>query len=304
MDDLDSRVRLAAFEFLAEQTVRHPDTLPYEVLQRGFDFEGRRVPIIGPQGIFKPAILPEVPLSIYTAPVVEGRPRPYEDEVRSDVILYRYRGSDPKHRDNVGLRRAMERRTPLVYLHGIVPGQYVAAWPVYVIGDDPGRLSFTIAVDVPERALVTGPGDEPLAAEARRAYVTVVTLRRLHQRAFRERILQAYQTQCAVCRFRRRELLDAAHILPDGHPRGEPVLSNGLALCSLHHAAFDRYLLGIRPDLTVELRVDILRERDGPTLQHGLVRFHGTTIMVPRRAQWRPNPEFLAERYELFRRAG
>jgi putative restriction endonuclease len=302
MADLDSRVRLAAFRFLAEQTVLHPDTLPYEMLQRGFDFEGHRVPLIGPQGIFKPAILVDIPLSIYTAPVVEGRPRPYEDEVRSDAILYRYRGSDPRHRDNVGLRLAMQRRIPLAYLHGIVPGQYVAAWPVYVVGDDPGRLCFTIAVDAPERALVSGPGDEPMAAEARRAYVTVVTLRRLHQRAFRERILQAYRVQCAVCRFRRRELLDAAHILPDGHPRGEPVLPNGLALCSLHHAAFDRYLLGIRPDLTIELRADILRERDGPTLQHGLLQ--GATITVPRRPQSRPNPEFLAERYELFRKAG
>jgi putative restriction endonuclease len=92
--------------------------------------------------------------------------------------------------------------------------------------------------------------------------------------------------------------------LPDGHPRGEPVLPNGLALCSLHHAAFDRYLLGIRPDLTIELRADILRESDGPTLQHGLLGFQGAMITVPQRPDARPNPEFLAERYELFRKAG
>jgi putative restriction endonuclease len=180
----------------------------------------------------------------------------------------------------------------------------VAAWPVYVVGDDPGHLSFTVAVDEPERALVSGAGEEPVVAEARRAYVTVITLRRLHQRAFRERILRAYQAQCAVCRFRRRELLDAAHILPDDHPRGEPTIPNGPALCSLHHAAFDRHILGIRPDLTVELRVDILREKDGPTLQHGLIGFQGKTIIVPSRPESRPNPEFLAERYELFRKAG
>jgi putative restriction endonuclease len=305
VDDLDSRVRLAAFQFLAEQTVLHPDTLPYEVLQRGFDFERHRVPLLGPQGIFKPAILHDMPISIYTAPMVEGRPRPYEDEIGPDgLIRYRYRGTDPAHRDNVGLRLVMQRRTPLIYLHGVVPGQYVATWPVYVVGDAPGDLCFTVAVDEPDRALVPGPGDEPIVASARRAYVTGITLRRLHQRAFRERILQAYQAQCTVCRFRRRELLDAAHILPDGHPRGEPIIPNGLALCPLHHAAFDRHILGIRPDLTVELRVDILREKDGPTLQHGLIRFQGKTITVPRRPESRPNPEFLAERYELFRKAG
>ena len=39
---------------------------------------------MGPQGIFKPAVVPEVPLSITTVPVVEGRDRPYEDEVGAD----------------------------------------------------------------------------------------------------------------------------------------------------------------------------------------------------------------------------
>ena len=60
------------------------------------------------------------------------------------------------------------------------------------------------------------------------------------------------------------EEFDAAHILPDGHPRGEPVVPNGLALCKLHHAAFDGHVLGVRPNLAVELRLDILREPDGP----------------------------------------
>ncbi|MGI8867651.1 MAG: HNH endonuclease [Mycobacteriales bacterium] len=50
----------------------------------------------------------------------------------------------------------------------------------------------------------------------------------------------AYETRCAVCRIGHRELLDAAHILPDTHPRGEPVVPNGLALCKIHHAAYDR----------------------------------------------------------------
>jgi putative restriction endonuclease len=143
-----------------------------------------------------------------------------------------------------------------------------------------------------------------MAAEPRRAYVTVVTARRLHQRAFRARILQAYQARCAVCRFRHRELLDAAHILPDAHPRDEPVLPNGLARSGLPHAAFDRYLLGIRSDPSVDLWGDLLRESDGPTRQHGLLRFQGATIMVSRHPESRPDPAFLAERHASFRKAG
>lgn len=37
---------------------------------------------------------------------------------------------------------------------------------------------------------------------------------------------------------------------------------NGLALRTLHHAAFDRHVLGVRPDLKVEIRLDVLEEED------------------------------------------
>jgi hypothetical protein len=63
---LDQRVRLAAFEFLREQqAVRIDEVLPRSVLAAGFQFERQRVPLIGPQGIFKPAILPEIPHDNY-----------------------------------------------------------------------------------------------------------------------------------------------------------------------------------------------------------------------------------------------
>jgi putative restriction endonuclease len=100
-------------------------------------------------------------------------------------------------------------------------------------------------------------------------------------------------------------LLDATHILPDSHPRGEPLVSNGLTLCKLHHAAYDRNILGIRPDLHIEIRSDILAEIDGPILQHGLQGLQGTSLMVvPRRIEDRPDPGYLEERYGEFRRAG
>jgi len=53
-DDRDSAVRLRAFDFLTEQRRRLCEaSIPRAVLDRGFDFEGVRVPLIGPQGIFK-----------------------------------------------------------------------------------------------------------------------------------------------------------------------------------------------------------------------------------------------------------
>jgi putative restriction endonuclease len=59
----------------------------------------------------------------------------------------------------------------------------------------------------------------------------------------------------------------------------------------------------VRPDLIVEVRKDVLRQTDGPMLSHGLQGFEGARLVVPRRDDYRPNREYLAERYELFRKA-
>lgn len=303
--DRDWRIRLATFKFLEEQTRLRGEVLPREVLAEGFNFEGQRVPLIGPQGIFKPALLTEMPLSITTVPVVEGKPRPYDDVVGEEgLVRYRYRGKDPGHRDNAGLRLAMQRQAPLIYLYGVIPGRYMPSWPVYVVGDDPRGLCFTIAIDDRKIAAVGDYAVSEPADAIRRAYVTRVSKQRMHQQEFRQRVLRAYREQCAICRLRHEELLDAAHILPDGHPRGEPVVPNGLALCKLHHAAFDHHILGVRPDLTVELRADVLREPDGPMLKYGLQGFQGARLFLPRDAALRPNREFVEERYAMFRRAG
>ena len=82
------------------------------------------------------------------------------------------------------------------------------------------------------------------------------------------------------------------------------LVPNGLSLCTLHHPAFDRHIIGIRPDLVVEVRADVLNEEDGPMLVHGLQGFQGAEISIPTRKTLQPNREFLAERFELFRQAG
>jgi len=196
----------------------------------------------------------------------------------------------------------MRQAVPLIYLQGIVPGRYLPVWPAYVVGDDPRAFTFHISIDdravLPAEASIHGE-----AAEARRSYITVLVRQRIHQARFRERVLKAYRECCAICRLRHRELLDATHILPDKHPQGEPAVSNGLSLCKLHHAAYDRHILGIRPDLRIDVRLDILEEIDGPMLQHGLQGFQGQRLVTPRRAEDRPNPDFLAMRYEQFRQA-
>jgi hypothetical protein len=59
--------------------------------------------------------------------------------VHHGLILYRYRGTGPDHRDNVGLRLAMRRGVPLVYLFGVTPCRCLAEWPTNIRGDDRRR---------------------------------------------------------------------------------------------------------------------------------------------------------------------
>ena len=168
----------------------------------------------------------------------------------------------------------------------------------------PGRLTFTVALDDVEHTGFPNADDRvEYGGEERRRYITGALKVRLHQRSFRERVLRAYREQCALCRLRHQELLDAAHIIPDSEPGGEPTIRNGLALCKLHHAAFDRNFLGIRPDYIIEIPRRILEE-DGPMLLHGLQGLHKQRILLPRSMQSRPDPELLERRYERFRSSG
>lgn len=302
--EFDRAVRLAAFKWLDSQKLVHGDVLPRAILETGFVFNGVSVPIVGPQGIFKPKILSRIPLSITTIPG-----GPYDDDLRdgSPVIHYRYRGSNPEHHENVGVRHAWQTQTPLIYCYRAMPGRYVVCYPVFVCEDHPENLTFAIQLDdeialtrYASANLTALPVQEP---QIHRQYITTTSKRRMHQVAFRERVLKAYEVRCALCRLRHGALLDAAHIIPDGEPDGLPEVSNGLSLCKIHHAAYDLNYLGITPQYKVEVRQELLDEIDGPMLQHGIKALHGEKLVLPRASVDRPSPQRLEARFERFLKA-
>lgn len=300
-EDLERRVRLAAFAFLEAETARRGEILDWAALTVGFEFHGRPVQLLGASGIWKPEML-SLPISLTTAPPKPGKPPPYEDGVGADGLLrYRYQGTDPANHFNAGLREVFRSQLPLIYFLGVDKGRYTAFWPCFVVEDHPELLAVSVALnDAGSVGIDLANTDEP---ELDRAYARRLTLQRLHQAGFRERVLRAYRQSCAVCQLRHVQLLDAAHIVADRDPLGAPVVSNGMALCKIHHAAFDGHILGIRPDYVVEIREEILLEHDGPMLRHGLQEVHGSTLSVPTRAADRPGVELLEIRYEEFRRA-
>jgi putative restriction endonuclease len=298
-ETLDTEVRAAAFALVQRLREEYGGRIPHQALMQGVQIRGERVPIWNYQkGIFKPAIVGPAgaALSVHTS-----AESPYADvhDPAAGHFIYEYRGTNPEQADNVALRRAMFMQRPLLYLVAVDPGTYDAVFPVYVSADDPARLQFTLVADAPSAS----PNVDPLIAAARREYATRAVMQRLHQQQFRRLVLNAYRNQCSICRLRHVELLDAAHIIADSDPRGEPLITNGLGLCKIHHSAFDAHILGIDSDVRVHVRGDILKEKDGPMLRYGLQEVHGSQLLLPRKEEHRPNRDYLAERFERFRAA-
>ncbi len=91
----------------------------------------------------------------------------------------------------------------------------------------------------------------PVTSPQRRTAVTSVS-RRLRDAKFRKNVLTAYNYRCAFCGVQL-NLTDAAHIVPVSHEDSVDRTYNGLALCALHHQAYDQSLVTVWEDYTVRV---------------------------------------------------
>jgi putative restriction endonuclease len=290
-------VRHAAFAWLDRQRASGKETFSQEdtseLMLAGEVF--RLMPT--QQGIWKPRQL-SAALSIRTVYRPEGSERPYDDAVGIDGFYrYKMRGDDPQHSQNRALREAMTERLPLIWWLGVQGGGYSALYPIYLVNEERGDTQFVVDIDAVPQPDITWPS---VALELDPSYRQQLTKLRLHQRPFRAAVLRAYNTSCAVCSFRHGDLLDAAHIQEDSGG-GMPTVTNGLTLCKMHHAAYDRQILGITPAYDVRINRAVLNETDGPMLRHGLQEFHGRPLMVvPARPKERPDRSLLEARFQAF----
>lgn len=311
-DTRDTELRRAALEAVRVLQQRYEDLIPIDALREGFTFAGRRVSFGSfYSGIYRPRELigPAALCLVTTAPKT-GRPAPYEDEFDAATGRFTYRFRDPQgpsaaslraaELDNRALVAAYELGVPLIYFRGIFPGQYSVVAPVFIMSVDPARrlVEFEAALPVVDTTAAGLTSDQDV-----RRYATREALYRLHQHRFRAAVLRAYATQCAVCQLRESALLQAAHIVDDRDPRGAATVVNGIALCAIHHLAYDRNLMGIDPGGVVHIHRRLLNEIDGPMLRTGLQGFHGAVILQPRRTDERPDPDLLALRFANFEAA-
>jgi len=243
------------------------------------------------RGIWNPKFLDST-LSIISDPDSH-----YKDHHRDDgLIEYAYQKGNVDG-VNTKMRIAMENRDPIILLTKIATGVFVPTMPVYIVGDDPVTSRFLIAVD---EAMVVLADNSGSISPIQKKYAEAIVKRRLHQPEFRGRVMRAYNTQCAICLLKHGQLLDAAHIMPDAHELGVPAVSNGIALCKIHHTAYDQNFDGISPDYKVHINNDLLAEKDGPMLKHGIQEMDGRKLLTPSAIKDRPSPAALEFRFIEF----
>ncbi|MBL5966754.1 HNH endonuclease [Lelliottia amnigena] len=107
-------------------------------------------------------------------------------------------------------------------------------------------------------------------------------IRKVRDPLFRQQVLRAYNYECAICGFNMRHdnasvALEAAHIKWKQHG-GPCEISNGLALCAIHHKAFDKGSIGLDENMQVLVSEAV---NGGGIVERLFWDFAGTQIALP-----------------------
>ena len=301
MIDPDQYVRARAFLAIEQLARDHAGRVPWGKIHAGFSARQETVHFANrAKGIFKPKQMSGA-LSIKTVVPRSGRTPWYEDqELGSDrfdaqtgLLRYNLARGGPDEATNRSLRLAMERRAPLIYFVGVEPAVYEPVFPVRVeeIRGSEALLStsdhFLQAVPV-------------FAEQVReRSYSYGVRRTRNHQSWFSARTKAAYAYRCAFSGLPVRELLVGAHIVPD-QQGGPASVRNGICMSTLHHEAFDSYLIGVDPHFQIHVAPRLKSRPDGDLLT-ALKGLENSALRLPSREEDWPDPAHLERRFTQFR---
>jgi putative restriction endonuclease len=146
------------------------------------------------------------------------------------------------------------------------------------------------------------PDGQALASVARGRRGALRSLQHvLRSRSFRARVLTAYGMKCAVCGLASRPP-DALHLVPPVPGGGTNDTSNGIALCTTHHKAYDAALITIADDYRVFLSEARVETLSAANLHGGLDAFRQSLrpyIFIPPEPGLRPLPENLRRGREI-----
>lgn len=134
-----------------------------------------------------------------------------------------------------------------------------------------------------------------------RQRAVVETRRALRALDFSKRVLTAYGHRCAMCGIQLR-LIDGAHILPVAHADSTDYTSNGVALCALHHRAYDQGLVTFDPAFKLHMSTARLRTLEIGNRADGAKTFRDAlrpTLNVPSEKKDQPAVKFVTKANEL-----
>lgn len=287
--------RESLFNKVIELANAHDGMLSRQELSE-FVYEEEVVRLIDPQGgIWNPGASwtasPALSATLSVNTTLSGI---YDDqEVADGLWRYDYQSGGVEGK-NTKLRKAWELQLPIIWFRQQEIGRRYVPYLVYVVDDFPELGYCLISPDL-SLSLAIKTGDE-----IQKRYALREMKQRLHQPAFRARVLSAYGVRCAVCNLQMGALLEGAHITPDSDPNSSTKVNNGISLCTIHHSAYDAVLLGIDTDFSIHIRADVMQESDGPMLKYGLQEMHGKDLILPSQQEHWPDLSRLSHRFHEF----
>jgi putative restriction endonuclease len=287
--------RESLFNKVIELANTHDGMLSRQELSE-FVYDGETVRLIDPQGgIWNPGASwtasPALSATLSINTTLSGI---YDDqEVADGLWRYDYQSGGVEGK-NTKLRKAWELQLPIIWFRQQEIGRRYVPYLVYVIDDFPELGYCLISPDL-SLSLAIKTGDE-----IQKRYALREMKQRLHQPAFRAKVLSAYGVRCAVCNLQMGALLEGAHITPDSDPNSSTKVNNGICLCKIHHSAYDATLLGIDTDFSIHIRADVMQESDGPMLKYGLQEMHGKDLILPSQQDHWPDLSRLSHRFHEF----
>jgi putative restriction endonuclease len=135
--------------------------------------------------------------------------------------------------------------------------------------------------------------DAKVAPPRKKALIS--TWKNLRASDFSRRVLTAYDHRCAMCDVQLR-LLQGAHILPVGEIGSTDDTANGIALCALHHLAYDHSLVTFDKGFKTHVNAGMISSLKAEHMAGGLNKFRGAIrpiISAPPSKGDRPNPTFV-----------
>lgn len=287
--------RESLFNRVSELANTHDGMLSRQELSE-FVYDGEIVRLIDPQGgIWNPGASwtasPALSATLSINTTLSGI---YDDqEVADGLWRYDYQSGGVEGK-NTKLRKSWELQLPIIWFRQQEIGRRYVPYLVYVVDDFPELGYCLISPDL-SLSLAIKTGDE-----IQKRYALREMKQRLHQPAFRAKVLSAYGVRCAVCNLQMGALLEGAHITPDSDPNSSTKVNNGISLCKIHHSAYDATLLGIDTDFSIHIRADVMQESDGPMLKYGLQEMHGKDLILPSQQDHWPDLSRLSHRFHEF----